>query len=189
MANKAVRYIFLGQLSLFICFIVCIFLIPHFLFETNEGGASNYGLYSRTIVPYTLGFGLSGILILIASKSISYKPLKLICILIGALLILILFSTYPYKVNRILDNVHQVLGTILFVVELVIATWFTVFLAYNRINFIFLFTQSIGFILAILTRFDVIHVLFVAELLTTLSFGSLLYRTVVDIEKKSKLVG
>jgi hypothetical protein len=153
------------------------------LFEANEGGVSNYGLYAKTFVPYTLGFCLSGALTLLASRFITYKPLKLSLILIGVLLLVVLCSTYPYKVSQTLDDVHQTLGTILVVVELVMATWFSFFLARNRINIIILTIQSIGFILALLTHFSLIHVLFVAELLTTLSFGLLLIRTVADVEK------
>jgi hypothetical protein len=183
MDNKAVRYVLLGQVSLFGFLFVCLMLIPHFLLESNEGGVSNYGLYAKTIVPYTLAFGLCGLLTLLAMRFIPheishYKALKMALASLGVLLIAVLLSTYPYKVNDTLNAVHVYVGTALAFLELGLGTWFTLVLARDAKNIAFLALQVIGFVLGILTHFGVIHILFVTELLTSLAFGVILVRTV-----------
>jgi hypothetical protein len=46
---------------------VCVAILPHFLFERNEGGISNYGIHASTAVFYTLAFSLSAGLLLRAA--------------------------------------------------------------------------------------------------------------------------
>ena len=177
-SHKAARYVLLGQLSLFFFLFICFLIIPHFLLKPNEGGVSNYGLYAKTVVPYTLAFGLAGILNLQAARFISGKPLRRTVMVVGFLLLAALLSTYPYKVNRALNDIHIYVGIILLTTEMIAGIWFGCFLARNATNIILLLILLIGFLFASLTFFGVIHILFVAELLTSLAFGVLQWRTV-----------
>jgi len=176
----------LGQASLFGFLLICLALTPHFLLEYNEGGVSNYGLYAKTVVPYTLAFGLCGSLTLLAARFIpkgiaSYKTLRISLAALGILLIIVLVSTYPYKVNNALNVIHVDVGTALAFLELGLGMWFALVLARDLKNIAFFAVQVIGFGLGVLTHFGVIHILFITEMLTSFAFGIVLVRTVVRL--------
>lgn len=173
----------LGQFSLFGFLLICLALIPHFLFESNEGGVSNYGLYARTVVPYTLAFGLCGSLTLrsalvMPKQTPSYKALRGWLAALGILLIAVLVSTYPYKVNDTLNAIHVDAGTALAFLELGLGAWFALGLVRDLKNGALFALQLAGFGLGVLTHFGAIHILFVTELLTSLAFGTIMVRTV-----------
>ena len=162
--------------------ILCVLLIPHFLLERNEGGVSNYGLYAKTVVPYTLAFGLCGLLTLwsarfIPKETASNKAFKTALASLGIILIAALLSTYPYKINDTFNTIHVDIGIALAFLELGLGAWFSLFLARDIKNIVFFAIQVIGFVLGILTHFGVIHILLVTELLTSLAFGTILVRT------------
>lgn len=182
MKHEITRSLLLGQLCLFFFLLICFLLIPHFLLEQNEGGVSNYGLYARTIIPYTLGFGLCGLFTISAARRIPNKPsaylwLKRLLTLLGAMYIAALVSTYGYKVNRVLDDAHIYASFALVATQLVLGAWFAASLVPGGVNYILAAIQYIGFVLVALNYFGLIHTLFLAELLTSLAFGVLLVRT------------
>jgi hypothetical protein len=186
MTRTAAQYIRASQYSLFGFLFICFLLKPHFLLEPNEGGVSNYGLYAMTVVPYTLALGLCGLLIWRSIRFIPesvghYRPLRRTLALLGSLFLLELISTYPYKINGAFNAIHIYAGVALFVAEVIIGMGFALWLAKNLINFVLLAAQLAGFTLAALTFFGMLHILFVAELLTSLAFGVLLVRTVTIV--------
>jgi hypothetical protein len=184
MTSKAARYVLWGQISLFGWLLICFLLIPHFLLESNEGGVSNYGLYLKTVVPYTLAFGLGGGLTLRAAcllpTSASYRPLRRTLIFLGVWLLVILLSTYPYKLNNTFNDLHLGAGILLFIAETLLAGWFALVLASDTANRLLWTAQLVGFSLAGLTFFGVLHVLFIAQMLNSAAFGALLVRTVTN---------
>jgi hypothetical protein len=182
MTDKFIRCIVLGQLILFVFLLICLVLMPHFLFESNEGGISNYGLYARTVVPYSLAFGLCGLLTLKAAYYVprhiaAYQALRVVLAILGVLFIAVLVSTYPYKINNTFGNIHAYIGLAFTVWELLLGIWFGLFLARNFKNLLLLLVEWVGFVFGILTHANVIHILFIAEILTTCTFGILLMRT------------
>jgi len=186
---KVVRYILLGQLSLFGFLLVCLLLIPHFLLAPNEGGVSNYGLYAKTVVPYSLAFGLCGLLTLVSARFLpkelpAYAAVKRALISLGFLLIAVLLSTYPYKVNNTFNEIHIYAGSALAFLEMGLGLWFAAVLVRNIKNILLLVIQLTGFGLGILTHFGLIHILFVSELVTSLAFGALLIRTIITLSNE-----
>lgn len=186
MRNKAVLYVLLGQVSLFGFLLVCLLLKPHFLFESNEGGISNYGLYARTIIPYTLAFGLGGLFTVRAALALPentdhYQALKITLGVLGLLLIVAMFSTYPYKLNAVFNDTHKYTSVLLTFLEVALGVWFAVFLAPNAKNLMILSLQLLGFLTGLLTYFGAIHILFIAEMVTGLAFGALLVRTIAQL--------
>jgi hypothetical protein len=186
MQSKAVRCLIAGQLSLFGFLLVCLLLIPHFLTQHNEGGVSNYGLYAKTVIPYSLAFGLCGILTLRAAWLIpkgtaSYKVVKRSLIALGIMFLVVLVSTYPYKVNDTFNTIHIYAGSLLTLLEMLLGGWFALFLARGIWNIVIFAAQIIGIIIGVMTRLNVIHVLFITEMLTSLAFGALLVRTMARL--------
>jgi hypothetical protein len=188
--SRPARLVLWSQLSLNGFLLVCLALLPKFLFERNEGGVSNYGVHDRTVVFYTLAFGLSAGLLTAAARSLSvtnkpFTSVKRVFYLLSYLLILVLISTYPYKINQTLDNFHILAGITLFVVELAVSGWFAIFLSRNKINLVLFGLVVSGFTLAFITFAGRLHVLFAAQLLTSLSFGALIIRTTAAVTTES----
>lgn len=181
------RLIFFGQLSLLGFLLICTILMPHFLFESNEGGVSNYGVHARTIIPYSLAFGLSGLFTIRAAWTLpktikSYQRLRLAVVALGILYLCTLASTYLYQLNGLVDEVHQLAGTALFLLELLLGGWFIVALKRDAVNCGLYIVQCIGFTLAALTYAGAIHILFIAEILPAIAFAAILVRTIAQLE-------
>lgn len=180
--RDSVRLLILAQLILWAFLFICFLLIPHYLLERNEGGLSNYGVYARTIVPYTLAFGLCGLLSLQAARVLSPKierrrELRWMLAGFGWLCLFVLESTYLYQVNGVLDDIHIVAGIVLFVFETAAALWLGWVYPRDWLQDFWLVVQLFGFILSVLTFAGHLHILFIAEIMTGLGFGVLLAQT------------
>ena len=190
MTNKAARYITLSQLSLFAFLAICTAIMPKFLTERDEGGLSNYGIHRATVVPYTLAFLLSGILILQATRftpnTKTANHLRAALYVLAGVLFFVLLTTYPYKINATYDNLHLLSGILIFWTEMAIACWAALVLRKDRVNLLLLAVQAFGFIMAILNFFGVIHLLFIIQAVTSLAFGALLIRTSQQIFQTDK---
>jgi hypothetical protein len=182
--SKVTRNVLLGQISLFVFLFICFLIIPHFLFEPNEGGVSNYGTYAKTVIPYTLAFGLSGISLLLSAKIISNSLIRYSLYALGSLFIAVLVSTYCYKANSALNNIHDYLSAALLIAELIVGTWFGLFISRNPINIGALSLQYVGFFLGVLNYVGINHKLFIAEVIASLGFSILLIKTVDVTQSK-----
>jgi hypothetical protein len=188
MHHKAVRYAFYSQLCLFIFLLICTLLMPHFLFERNEGGVSNYGVHALTILPYTLAYGLSAILMIrsalfISKKGGLYTRMRQTVMIIALLYLIVLISTYPYKINHTFDVLHIYLGIVLFIAETAAAVWFALVVAKTGWNRVLLSIQLMSSIALLLTLVGYVHILFVAEIAASLAFGALFVTTTADLVK------
>jgi hypothetical protein len=175
-----------SQVSLYGFLAVCTILLPQFLFNRNEGGVSNYGVHSRTIITYSLSFGLCAGFIFLAARSLpaktrSYNSVKALLNLIASLCLFAVISTYTYKLTPVLKNIHQISAILLFFAEFFIGIWFGLKLYRDRINVILLSIEVLGVILGALTFFGVLHVLFIAEVGAGIAFGALMIRTINKI--------
>lgn len=181
--HPTARQLQIAQLALLIGLVVCLVLLPRFLFETNEGGISNYGTYARTVVPFTLGFGLCGVFTIMAAwslprQTLKYRWLKGALLVSGLLYFLVMVSTYPYKLGHGFDALHVYAGVALVLWDMAFGSWLALILEHNWVNVALLVVQYIGFTLALLTYLGPLHTLFIAECLTSAAFGTLLVRSV-----------
>lgn len=157
--------------------------MPHYLFARNEGGVSNFGVHARTVLPYTLAFGLGGLLMLLAARYLpkhdkASRRLRIILNLIGGLLLLVLLTTYPYKLNKSLDTLHILSAQLLFITEIAAGCRFAIFVRKDVTNVILFGFQLLGTLLAALTLLGQLHLLFVSQIITGLAFAALLVRTI-----------
>jgi len=156
--------------------------MPHFLFEANEGGVSNYGTYARTVVPFTVGFLASGLSMIIAAGSLpkqiqAYRKLYRVLALLGVLTLVVLLTTYPYQLNALLGTIHSYTSMALVIAETIASIWFAWILVTDLPNKLLFALQFLGFMLGVLTYLGLTHVLFIAESLASLGFGGLMVRT------------
>ncbi len=181
--QMAVRYVQISQICLYGFLTVCTLLLPHFLFERNEGGVSNFGVHAVTAIPYSLAFGLGGIYMLRAAAALpsdtrSKNTLRYVLTALGVLMLLVLATTYPYKVNSLFDNFHIAVSELYFFAEFTAGIWFAAYLSRNTINFLLMGLQIIGLLLALFTLLGLLHILFLSQIMAGGAFAILMVRSV-----------
>ena len=181
MGRGIVRDLLFSQVSFFACLGICLLISPTLLFERNEVGVSNYGVMAATAVPFTIGFLLCAMFIAMAARLTPRHPLPLgrfrhALFALGGLLLLVLASTYPYKINVELKDAHIVAGGLLISFEMVTSLWLTLRLSWNWKSLLLLVAQATGCVLALITLVGVLHLLLLAQLIASGAFGVLLVR-------------
>jgi hypothetical protein len=176
MSPKVFRFALLGQLALFVFRLFCFLLIPHFLLQPDEGGVSNYGLYEKTVVPYSLAFGLVSICTTISALNLpkEQRSLRTSLFYLSGLYLLVLLTTYPYKLNDTLNSIHSDSGALLFISMSVLGIWLATVVARHLVTTVLCIFELMAFGLAVLNYYGYLHVLFIAEGLTGSLFGLLL---------------
>lgn len=176
--NEALRLLALSQLALGGFLLVCMVITPKFLLESNEGGVSNYGVHADTVVPYTLAFSLCSLFLWRSGRAIPptirfYRAVRRSFAVMAWLFLLVLVSTYPYKLSPVLDKVHVASAIVLAIAELVILSCMT-FLWYPRrwhtVLWLFWFA---GFTVSVATVLGALHVLLVGQAATAAGFAAL----------------
>lgn len=158
---------------------ICTILMPQFLFSTDQGGVSNYGVQTRTLWVFTLGFIGCGALIIAGALRLPVsanhrRALRNVLLLVGVLTLLVAVTTYTYKINHFFNLLHVYSTVALFLVQVPITLWFYRISKNKGRDVKLLAIFMLGFTLSVLTYFGLIHVLFVAEVMTIFSFGALM---------------
>jgi hypothetical protein len=136
-------------------------------------------VHAKTVAPYTLALASAAGLTFWAARLIrtSTKAARYFRALLKAyswLILLTLVTTYEYRLNAPLKYVHVAIGVAIIVFESAASLWM-----YRVIESLrtVLFVQLFGFVLAALTFFGALHVLFLSQILTGGGFALLLVRT------------
>ncbi len=179
MDSRVARYLLLSQVSFFAFIGICIAILPKFLFEHNEGGLSNYGVHPSTVVPFSLAFILCCVFLIQAARlvPIIYNHFRLSLLALASISLLVLITTYPYKMNAVFNNLHIDTAILIVCYQMLTGFWMALLVCKDRLNAIALGCQIVGFLLAALTFLGRVHLLFAAQLLTGLAFGVILVRT------------
>lgn len=177
--SRAAKYILFSQILLALTIVVCTILMPQFLFSTDQGGVSNYGVQSNTLWVFTLGFIGCGSLIVAGAATLPQKTyhrasLRGALLVVGILTLLVALTTYTYKINNFFDLLHVYSAVALFIAQVPITFWFYMLSKNKKRDTKLLAIFILGFALSVLTFFGLIHVLFIAEVLTIFSFGALM---------------
>jgi hypothetical protein len=170
------RYLWLSQISLLGFLAICSLIIPSV--AINNGGVSNFGNHSSTVVFYTLSFSLSALFLgLVAIKLIrisrSLRRMASLLLLICLLDLVVLISTFPRHISWTYSVIHDDLGIVLFSYEFVLGVWFVIRRKHNNTLLIFLI-ELVGSLIALLTVLKFFHLLFVGQAIAGLGFGLLL---------------
>jgi hypothetical protein len=168
-----------GQVGFAAFITVCVLLHPGFVLKANEGGISNYGVHAKTFVPYSLGLiTASGFSYRAASmrlgSSASTRPFRLLLRTYSVFLLVTLLTTYGYTLNTPLKELHIVVGVATIVFETAASVWMYRVTQNNRLAMLI---ELVGFILAALTFFGAVHLLFASQLVTGGAFAVLLVGT------------
>jgi hypothetical protein len=182
MASKVTRYLILSQLSLYVFLGICIVIMPAFVFNHNEGGASNYGVHFSTVAPYTLGFLLSTICIIQSGRLIpggakTASRFRQALYVLAGLQLVVLASTYSYKSSLAVDHLHVMSVILTFLFDMVFAGWMIATVLKDKTAVWLFAIEFAGFLLGVGSFIGAIHLLFLAQVVTGLAFGGLLIRS------------
>jgi hypothetical protein len=177
-----VRRVVASQVAFFFFLGVCMAIEPAYLLSRNEGGLSNFGIHASSVVPYTLAFLTSAWFVSRAASVVDViddatQRFRSVLLTLSGLLVLVLASTYGYKTSELLHTVHIGVGVVMLCFESIASIWLALTFARDSVSLCALAAQLFGFVLAALTFFGVLHVLFIAQLATSLAFGVLLIRS------------
>jgi hypothetical protein len=178
-SRLVVRFVAAGQIGFALFIALCVALSPHYVLKANEGGISNFGVHLRTIVPYSIALLVPAALTYAASRlvvPVDARPryLQIILVAYSALILLTLLTTYTYKIDEPLKVVHVGVGAIITIFEMGATLWM-----YRELHVLLavLVVQVIGFVLATLTIFGALHVLFATQIAVGVPFAWFLVRT------------
>ena len=175
--NRLKASLWLAQIGFFGFLIVCIYKEPSVLI--NNIGISNFGKFSASLLPYSLMFLIYGLFLALAARIIRiYYPLRRYLywnlLLLAVMQFFIWVTTFhSYDPQLPLGDLHNYFGEVAFG----IAFQLSVYLVIKNRHFwpIFLLLLQTGcLIIAVLSTFRVIHLLFFAQFFTALASGLLL---------------
>jgi hypothetical protein len=177
--SPATWYVALSQVGFAFFLAICVAIHPGLVLKVNEGGMSNYGVHVKTAIPYTLALGMAAALTyqaarLLRTTTTPKRHFKVLLRTYSWLTLLTLLTTYGYTLNAPLKYVHVTVGVAIIVFESVASLWM-----YRTLRSLgaILIVQLLGLMLAALTFFGALHVLFLSQILTGGAFAILLVRT------------
>jgi hypothetical protein len=187
--SRIVGNVIASQCALFLGWGVCIVVVPHFLFERDEGGVSNFGLHADTVVPYSLAFLVCSAFLWRAAGGIDgvdadCRRFRVELQVLASLLLLVLVTTYAYKANSFLHGVHVVAGVAITCFESFAACWMVAAFVRTPVVLVLLGVELLGFVVAALTLLGRVHLLFVSQLLTSVAFGLLLIAASIVVRER-----
>jgi hypothetical protein len=186
MGHRVIKFLLIGQLCLWSGLLVCYLLAPNVVYSNY--GISHFGVYKHTILPYGVAFLLCGYFTILAAREI--RSTKQIpgqlsqALLVLALCMLAILLT-PYTVQPVLDWTHMIAGTILFSFQSVLSGWLVWQHPDQRAVLLFSL-QLIGCVIAALSLFHFIQLMFTGQIITQLAFGTLLIHSVLKILQTHK---
>lgn len=188
--NKTVRYFILSQLSLLVFLGICNIIRPTFLVGNFEGGFSNYGTRAATVIPFSLAYLFSGLFTLLAIQSMDRSSATIRRIgralyIQVFLLLVVLLSTYPYKLNPFFKYVHIGVGLVLLAYNFWLIIWVTEKFYQDKINKLLLLGGLGGVIFTLVSLSGAFHLLLLAQLLSSLVFGIFIIRLGAQLSEKS----
>jgi hypothetical protein len=168
----------LGQIGFAADIALCVALRPHLVLRADEGGISNFGVHLETVAPYTVALGLPILLTYLASRHLASLPsvrhLRTLLTGYSVLLLLTLLTTYAYKIDTPMKDIHVGAGAVLTILEMVSSLWMC--RAIRALYGVLIF-EIAGFVLAALTIVGVLHLLFLTQLMVGAAFAVILIRT------------
>ena len=181
------HYLLISQIILTASVLLCTIIFPQYLLSTNQGGVSNFGTEDRTRVVFSIGFGAVAVGSWLAARRIRIVAKRLSRLrwglyLLSCLYLLVLISTFSYKLVPAYRTLHIQAAILLFWGMLALAIWLRIILNNQSAIRVAFIVFVVGFVTALLTFIGIFHLLFVAQLICGFSFGYILVRGVASLE-------
>ncbi len=170
------RYIVYSQLCFFMGMLFCIFIKPKGL--AANAGISYYGTFIKTVLPYATGILGSAYFTFRIAKSLyksSYTFVR------NALFVISIFSIgiviTPYSVNSFLNWTHTILGSVIFILQLLLSGWLIKTIRGNSNMLILWVLELTCGVIAAIYILPPHGFLIQSQLLFQLLFGIIMYRS------------
>jgi hypothetical protein len=173
MKPQALNFVIWGQVCFYTGLVVAILLKPHGL--AANAGISYYGIYARTVIPYCVSLLGSAYCSWQSALHIHYdelKPMRNALIIMAILTVII--SVTPYSFNNLLDQTHQLAGTVLFSLQLLLSIWIVIRLRYTYWSVVLSAVELLAGIVCAIYLTPAHGFLIQAQILFQLAFGALL---------------
>jgi hypothetical protein len=170
--RDALRVSLLGQVILVAALALCVALHPGLVLKRDESGLSNYGVHLRTALAYSvafLGAGLSAGIVALRCHELPIND-RVLLFIYGVMMVAVMLSTYPYMVNRVWHDVHVGWGVALVTFEFATSWWWSL-TSRMSLRWLWVGVQSGGTLLALLTFMNQVHLLFIAQVATSVLWG------------------
>ena len=170
MKNNFIRYIAIGQACFYLGILLCISIRPEGL--SANAGISYYGVYKVTILPFILAVLGPGIFCVRAGLQLDAKNFKFLrnsLIVIGVLMIGILLT--PDTLSIFVADLHQGIGSLLFISQLIISAWITHKLNYDLRAILLVLIELTGGVLAYIYLKPINGYLLQSQVLFQVGFG------------------
>jgi hypothetical protein len=178
----------LSQLTFGGLLVLCVVLIPRFALEADEGGVSNYGVNDLTVVPFSVAFVLSAALLLRTGRSlrpaVGLRRAGLGFEAVAWLQVLVALSTYPYKLDLVLADVHLGSAILYFGAELALVVWLVLAVSPSRWHTALGAWWFAGLAVTVATLLGFLHVLLVGQAMMATGFAAVTI-AVVRAEQQS----
>jgi len=179
MKVRVIRDVAQSQIAFAFFIAVCVVLHPGLVLKTDEGGMSNYGVHLKTAIPYTLALAFASALAYRATRSLptarrDSRLFKVLLRVYSALVLLTLVTTFGYTLDAPQKDLHIGVGVAITVFEFLSSLWM-----YRVVRSLHLViaVELVGLVLASLTLFGLLHVLFLSQVLVGGAFALLLVST------------
>ncbi len=180
--QRVVTLLVRGELAFLLFTGVCVALHPGFVLKWNEGGMSNYALHLKTAIPYTLAVALLALYSRRATRLCTNddqrsRQLRFVLNTFSSILVLVMLTSYVYSLNIVLKDAHFGFGTVLIILVGTASLWMFQQSSRSSWDWLLVSIQLSGDVVALLTAIGDLHLLFLTEMLTNVSFVGLLIRT------------
>ncbi|HEV3267044.1 MAG TPA: hypothetical protein VGZ68_01430 [Acidimicrobiales bacterium] len=179
MKGRVIRDVATSQIAFALFIAICVALHPGEVLKGSEGGLSNYGVHLETAVAYTLALALASAFSYRATRSLhtsrrATRHFKVLLLVYSALTLLTLVTTYGYTLDTPQRDLHVAVGVAVTLFECAATLW--MYYVVRQLVLVVV-TGLTGLVLAVLTFFAVLHVLFLTQVLIGGAFALLLVRT------------
>lgn len=166
-----------GQLFLLANVMISVALVPSVFFTTRQGGVSNYATNASTIVFFSLGFLGCALSLWEAAQKTKLLQFRKHLKRLSLGFVILVLSTYPYKLNPVFENLHIAIAVVLSIYQYFMCYLLAKFKHFDATSRWLLSLLGISLTFGMLTAFDIVHALFLAQLFLGLGFGGLLMHT------------
>lgn len=176
--GRATAWICAGQFGFAVMLATCVGILPGIALKRSEVGISNYGVHAPTVVPYTLAFLATAAGSFGARHALGptddARVLRATLTAYGVAVSAVLASTYPYTLDRVLRDVHVLIGAMAYVV-IVVTTIAVVRDGRRSPTFAVSFlTVAVGTVISAVTIVGTWHLLFIGQVVTFVGFSGVL---------------
>ncbi len=182
--RQAIRFIFFGLLSFFLCLFISVLILPEGLW-TNRG-FSYYGDMDATVWLYRLAFLLCGIFLLLAAKALParmpFAIVRIACWILFPLLVGIVLTTVPN--NPALARIHRGIGVTLFIAQLLLDSWLALVVCRDRYSRWLFSLLLLGAVMSLLGVLNIVPYLLESQTIFLLVFGTLLLYSLFRLNER-----